>query len=157
RELPLRRSHGQWHARESAARAHVDDALRVAEIRQYREAVEHVQRENAFERGDRGEIHVLVALTQHVRIAPQRVELRLVEVHAEIPAAGIEARFPARLVELRVGHRPFATNCAMNSFTGTDSKSLRANTALMVSLCFSLKCAATDASNFCTSSGMPSA
>ena len=48
-----------------AARAHVDDASRIAEVRRDRQAVEHVQREDAFGRDDGREVHVLVAFAQH--------------------------------------------------------------------------------------------
>ena len=52
----------------------------------------------------------------------------------------------------------FFTNPATNSCTGICSSFLRsANSALIDSVCFGEKCAAVEASNFFTSTGMPSA
>ena len=78
--------------------------MRRAEMRRHRQAVEHVQRQDAFERDDRRQIHASIALAQHLREAPQQGELRLVEIDAELIAAGVEARLPAALVGFGTGH-----------------------------------------------------
>ena len=51
----------------------------VQQVRHDRQAVEHVQREDAFGGHDGGEVHVFVALTQQKAETPELVDLSVVE------------------------------------------------------------------------------
>jgi hypothetical protein len=105
-EAALRAGDSERNPGKSSAGSNVDDPARGAQVRCHRQAVEHVQRQDAIGRIDGRQVHLRVAFAQQQRVAPENVHLRLIENDTELPAAGIEPRFPGRLVDFSLQRAP---------------------------------------------------